>query len=83
MVCPVLKAATTYAKDPKVVTAAGVVIMSTFNKLEDVLKLPKEEIDHLGYDFLEDDRACFEAYGKCEGTVEECEAELKTCLQAL
>ena len=38
MVCPVLKATTTYVKDPKVVTAAGLVIMGAFNKWEDRMK---------------------------------------------
>ena len=38
MVCPVLKVATTYAKDPKVITAAGIVIMSTFHRLEGLLQ---------------------------------------------
>ena len=43
MVSPVLKAATTYVKDPKVITAAGVVIMSALNRWEDLLKSTEED----------------------------------------
>ena len=43
MVCPVIKAATTCAKDPQVITGAGVVIMSTFKLWEDITKYPKEK----------------------------------------
>ena len=88
MVCPTLKFATTFAKDPKVVTAAGVVIVSSIKLWEDVTNHPKErdpDLDWLSENDvlkkIKDD--CFEAYKNCIGTEDQCDEELVTCLQPL
>ena len=87
MVSPAIKFATTYAKDPRVVTAAGVVIVTTMNIWEDVLRYPKKEED-LDNDWLDGNDVlkrkadvCYEAFEKCQGTDEECDYELINCLQ--
>ena len=56
MVCPVLKAATTYAKDPKVVTAAGMVILGAFSTWKDLLleRINEDDPKDIDLDWLED-----------------------------
>ena len=43
MASPILQIVTHYARDPKVVAAAGVLIMSTMDIWEDITNYPDEE----------------------------------------
>ena len=56
MVSPAFKAASTFAKDPKVITAGGMVILGAFSTWKDLLleRINEDDPKDIDLDWLED-----------------------------